>query len=109
MDAAGISAVANLRDVDNKRICNYGNYMARAQNSIGIKLIAIGNSKGIRIPKMLREKYGWGETIVAEETEEGFLLRRDKGRLSWEDTYRAMAAADEDWSDLDATVADGLD
>ncbi len=25
------------------------------------------------------------------------------------DTYRAMAAADEDWSDLDVAVADGLD
>ncbi len=30
-------------------------------------------------------------------------------KLSWKDTYRAMAAADEDWSDLDVAVADGLD
>lgn len=28
-------------------------------------------------------------------------------KLSWEDTYRAMAER-EDWSDLDATLADGL-
>ncbi|MXX77567.1 MAG: AbrB/MazE/SpoVT family DNA-binding domain-containing protein, partial [Gemmatimonadales bacterium] len=28
---------------------------------------------------------------------------------SWEDTYRAMAAEAEDWSDFDATLADGLD
>ena len=31
------------------------------------------------------------------------------GKLSWSDTYRAMAADDEDWSDLDVAVADGLD
>ena len=30
-------------------------------------------------------------------------------KLSWEDTYRAMAAEREDWSDLDATLADGLE
>ena len=84
--------------------------MANAESIIGVKLIAIGNSKGIRIPKVLREKYGWSESIVAEETEEGILLRRDaSGKLSWKDTYRAMAASDEEWSDLDVTVADGLD
>ena len=30
-------------------------------------------------------------------------------KLSWEDTYREMAASDEDWSDWDVTVNDGLD
>jgi hypothetical protein len=29
-------------------------------------------------------------------------------KLSWEDTYREMAASDEDWSDSDATVNNGL-
>ena len=75
-----------------------------------IKLIAIGNSKGIRIPKVLLQKYGWGESLVLKETEEGvFLYSREKNKLSWKETYRAMAADHEDWSDLDATVADGLD
>ena len=27
----------------------------------------------------------------------------------WNETYREMAAENEDWSDLDATIADGLD
>jgi len=84
--------------------------MSRTGSGIGVKLIAIGNSKGIRIPKVLREKYGWRESIVAEETEDGILLRREHGdKLSWKDTYRAMATADEDWSDLEVVVADGLD
>ena len=29
-------------------------------------------------------------------------------KLSWEDTYREMAASDEDWSAWDATIDDGL-
>ena len=74
------------------------------------KLVAIGNSKGIRIAKALREKYGWSESVVLEETEDGILLRRDTSQaLSWKETYQAMADADEDWSDLDVAVADGLD
>ena len=29
-------------------------------------------------------------------------------KLSWRETYKAMAAAKEDWSDLEATTADGF-
>ena len=75
-----------------------------------VKLISIGNSKGIRIPKVLLQKYGWGDSLVLEETEEGiFLYSNEKNKLSWKETYRAMAADREDWSGLDAAVADGLD
>ena len=45
-----------------------------------------------------------------EEREDGvFLYSKEKNKLSWKETYRAMAAEQEDWSDLDAAVADGLD
>lgn len=30
-------------------------------------------------------------------------------RLSWEDSYREMAREQEDWSNLDPTIADGID
>ena len=84
--------------------------MAKTAGTIGVKLVAIGSSKGIRIPKVLRQKYGWSDLVVIEETEDGLLLRREKGdKLSWRGTYRAMAAADQDWSDLEVVVADGLD
>ena len=64
------------------------------------KIIQIGNSKGIRIPKRLLLKYGYGEKVVLRETENGILLERNEDRkLSWADTYRAMAASEEDWSD----------
>ncbi len=32
----------------------------------------------------------------------------EKNNLSWEETYRAMAAEREDWSDFDVTITDGL-
>ncbi len=84
--------------------------MDKATGTRDIKLIAIGNSKGIRLPKVLLQKYGWSDSLVLKETGEGILLySKEKNKLSWKETYRAMAAAREDWSDLDTTVADGLD
>ena len=75
-----------------------------------VKLVAIGNSKGIRLPKELLDKYGWSDRLVLEELEEGIVLRGDETpRLSWEETYRAMAAESEDWSDFDVAVGDGVD
>ena len=41
--------------------------------------------------------------------EEAYERLRAARRYPGEDTYRAMAAEREDWSDLDATLADGLE
>jgi antitoxin MazE len=47
---------------------------------------------------------------LLEETERGLLLRKkEDGKLSWEDTYKAMAEEKEDWTDFDTTLLDGLD
>ena len=84
--------------------------MRKVTGARDIKLIAVGNSRGIRLPKTLLQKYGWSDSIVLEETAEGiFLHGREGDKLSWKDTYQGMALEHEDWNDLDATVADGLD
>ncbi len=84
--------------------------MHKANAAREVKLIDIGNSKGIRIPKSLLQKFGWSDSLVLEETETGISLHGgEKNKLSWAETYRAMAAEPEDWSDLDATLADGID
>ena len=84
--------------------------MGKATGTREVKLIAVGNSRGIRLPKVLLQKYGWSGSLVLEEREEGvFLYSKEKNKLSWKESYRAMAADNEDWSDLEATVADGLD
>jgi antitoxin MazE len=79
-------------------------------HSLEIKVVPIGNSRGVRLPKPLLDKYAIQDAVVVEEREEGLLLRskRDR-RLSWEETFKAMAHEREDWSDLDATLNDGLD
>ena len=74
------------------------------------KLIAIGNSKGVRIPKALLQKYGLKNPLLIEETEKGLLLRnKEEDALSWEETYEAMAAEKENWDDFDTTLMDGLE
>ncbi len=74
------------------------------------KLVPIGNSKGIRIPKALLQKYGFNDSLLLEETDRGLLLRKkDDHTLSWEDTYKAMANEKENWDDFDTTLLDGLE
>jgi len=75
-----------------------------------IKLVPIGNSKGVRIPKSLLQKYGFNNSLLLEETDRGLLLlKKEDSKLSWEDTYKAMANEKEDWDDFDTTLLDGLE
>ncbi len=75
-----------------------------------IKLVPIGNSKGVRIPKSLLQKYGLNNSLLLEETERGLLLlKKENNKLSWEDTYKAMANEKEGWSNFDITLLDGLE
>lgn len=80
--------------------------MDKPSRNLELKVVAIGNSRGVRLPKAVLDKYAIRDAVVVEEREEGLLLRskQDK-RLSWEDTYKEMAREREDWSDLDATRA----
>jgi antitoxin MazE len=81
-----------------------------AARKLVLKVVRIGNSRGVRMPKTILERYAIKDALVVEERPEGLLLRGDGDkRLSWADTAKEMARESEDWSDLDATVADGLD
>lgn len=75
------------------------------------KLISIGNSKGIRLPKKLIQKYHLDEKLTLEETKEGILIKADipDNKLSWDETYKEMAKEKEDWSDFEILAADGID
>lgn len=75
-----------------------------------IKLIPIGNSKGIRLPKKILQKYGFSESVVLEEKEEGVLLhRKEDKKLTWEETFKSMSEKKENWNDFDVTLMDGLE
>ncbi len=74
------------------------------------KIVPIGNSKGVRIPKALLQKYGMKNSLLIEETDKGLLLRnKEESKLSWEDTYKTMANEKENWDDFDVTLLDGLE
>ena len=74
------------------------------------KLIPIGNSQGIRISKLLLQKYGFIDRLVLEETDREILIRKpdEDNQFSWEDTFKAMVQEEEDWHDLEVTLMDGL-
>lgn len=80
------------------------------------KVIRVGNSRGVRIPKELLALYGVkeGDTLELEERREGILLRRAAGGeqpLSYGESYREMAAEaaeHAEWENWDDTVGDGL-
>ncbi|XCN73267.1 MAG: AbrB/MazE/SpoVT family DNA-binding domain-containing protein [Candidatus Electrothrix aestuarii] len=75
-----------------------------------VKIVPIGNSQGIRLPKEVLRKYGFVDSLILEETETGLFLRKqENNKLSWEETYKAMSEEQEDWSDFNVTVADGLE
>ena len=75
-----------------------------------VKLVPIGNSQGIRLPKAVLRRYGFADSLILEETAAGLLLRKqEEKKLSWAETCKAMAAEQEDWSDFDAAVSDGLE
>jgi antitoxin MazE len=73
-------------------------------NMMETKLARIGNSQGIRLPAALIRKHHLERGILLEERENEIVLRPKKApkKLSWEETARAMAASDEDWSDWES-------
>ena len=84
--------------------------MEKQIRSRDIKLVPIGNSKGVRIPKSLLQKYDLNNPLLLEETDRGLLLlKKEDSKLSWEDTYKAMANEKEAWDDFDTTLLDGLE
>lgn len=78
---------------------------------MNIKLIKIGNSRGVRLPKKIIEKYHFKDELIMEVREEGIILKpKDKdSKLSWDETFKEMSTQDEDWSDMEALDSEGLD
>ena len=66
---------------------------------MNIKLIQVGNSKGIRLPKKLISKYKLDTGISIIEKDDGILIKPliEDDKLSWEQTYKSMAEEKEDW------------
>jgi antitoxin MazE len=76
-----------------------------------LKVVRIGNSRGVRLPAPLLARYQIKHQVSAEQRPEGILLKSvQDDRFSWEETAKAMAAEQGgEFADLEkAAVADGL-
>ena len=61
------------------------------------KLIPIGNSKGIRIPKAILEQFGILDSIDLNITENGILVKPyNKVRNGWDEAFKKMALHNDD-------------
>lgn len=75
-----------------------------------LRVVRIGNSRGVRLPAEILRRYQIGESVILEERPDEIVLRPKRGRqLSWEETATQMAAQAEDWSDWEGTTSDGTD
>ena len=58
-----------------------------------IKVIDIGNSKGIRLPQALIQQYNLDNEVAVELTKEGIMLTSThKARAGWEEQFKQATA-----------------
>jgi antitoxin MazE len=61
------------------------------------RIVRIGNSQGIRIPKPLLEQSGLGEEVELEVRSDEIVIRAaSRPRAGWEAAFQAMAAEGDD-------------
>jgi antitoxin MazE len=73
-----------------KTSCNY-NVAMKA------RIVKIGNSQGIRIPKLLLERSNLAEEVELEAEDNRIIIRSARQpRQDWEIAFRAMAARGDD-------------
>ena len=69
-----------------------------------IKLIDIGNSKGIRLPKTLISQYHLEDEISIEPFKDGLLIKSvGKSRVGWEKAFKENYTEDKnikDWTGI---------
>jgi len=70
------------------------------------QIIQIGNSQGIRIPKVLLEESRISGEVDLELHPDGILIRKtQRARAGWADAFKAMAENDDDELDVSASTA----
>ena len=61
------------------------------------KVIKIGNSKGIRLPKTMLDEVGLGDEVILEASRGGIVIRPSrKIRSGWETAFKEMALRNDD-------------
>ena len=74
------------------------------------KLVSIGNSRGIRIPKPIIEQCGFGETVEMRVERDRLIITPDGApRHGWAKAFRAAGEADNDELLLDSLPPTAFD
>ena len=83
----------------------------RREESMKTKLIRIGNSKGIRIPKPILEQTGISDEVEMEVFDQHITIRSaNKVRAHWEQAFEEMAQqGDDKLIDVETDKATGWD
>lgn len=67
------------------------------QTTVKTRIVRIGNSQGIRIPKPIIEQLGFAEEVELEIFPDQLVVRSvHVPRFGWDEQFRAMAEAGDD-------------
>ena len=67
-------------------------------NTIKTRIVRIGNSQGIRIPKLLLDQTDIGNEVELEVQEDRIIIRsRKSSRYGWEEQFKIMAEQGDDY------------
>jgi antitoxin MazE len=78
-----------------------GDYIVITEAIMRTKLVRIGNSRGVRLPKPILDASGITDEVDLELEEGRIVLMRPvkRPREGWAEAIEAMGPDDEDWSD----------
>jgi len=66
-------------------------------NAVKTQIIKIGNSRGIRIPKLLIDQVGLGSEVeIAVQRDQLVIRSTSRPRYGWDEQFRAMAERHDD-------------
>jgi antitoxin MazE len=67
-------------------------------NTIKTRIVRIGNSQGIRIPKLLLDQANFGNEVELELGENRIVIRSSQSsRQGWEEQFKLIAERGDDW------------
>lgn len=61
-----------------------------------LKIVQIGNSKGIRIPRNILLQYNLKDKVIVDLKKDGLLIKPKKVREGWAESFKEMAENGDD-------------
>lgn len=66
-------------------------------NSIRTRFVPIGNSRGLRVPKVIIEQLGLGDEVeLTVESDRLVVQAAQRGREGWDEAFKTMARQGDD-------------